>query len=236
MKMLHLTDIEGTIPKIPEEMLEEVEFTVISGDISRGLKDVERITEYFAKIRDSIPDIPIYFIPGNWDYDNIAEEFNGLPKNIIPIHNKYIKFGMKNGYFCYLIGFGGALPGFMNNFVRTEEEIKKALDHMFDEVTKEKKPEDTVILVTHNPPINSSLDLTFLKTHIGSISVREAVERYKPDICLCGHIHESTSIEIMGSTVCVNPGAGKSGNAAMLELDEKNKKIDVSIIKIQVER
>jgi Icc-related predicted phosphoesterase len=41
----------------------------------------------------------------------------------------------------------------------------------------------------------------------GSVSVRAAIEKYKPMLGLHGHIHESQSVAKIGRTTCINPGS-----------------------------
>lgn len=231
MKILHITDIEGYSLVFSDEILQDLDFVVISGDLTVGSKSIKNIVRTFNKIRSAIPlDIQIYFIPGNRDYPITMSDFEGKPENFTHIHNKYIKIRLDEKKDIYLIGFGSALPGLLNNFVRTEDEFKNALDILFEKVKKKKKSEDIVILLTHNPPINSALDKTFTNLHIGSISVRDAIEKYEPDILLCGHVHESQAQQKIGKTLCNNPGASKSGNATILELNDE---IKVKIIKIE---
>ena len=231
MKALHLTDIEGYSLVIPDDLQQDLDFVVISGDLTVGSKSIKNIVRSFNKIRSAIPkEIPIYYIPGNRDYPITISDFEGKPENFTQIHNKHIKIKLDGKKDIHLIGFGAALPGFLNNFVRTEEEIKNALEILFEKVKKEKESEDIVILLVHNPPINSSLDLTFTKLNIGSISIRNAIEKYQPDLCLCGHVHESQSQEKIGKTLCINPGASKSGNASLLEFNEE---INVKIVDIE---
>lgn len=224
MKVLHITDIEGYSLSFPENLLQDLDFVVISGDLTVGSKSIKNIVRTFNKIRSAIPNkIPIYYIPGNRDYPITISDFEGRPENFTQIHNKSIKIKLDDKKDIHIIGFGSALPGFLNNFVRTEEEIKNALEILFEKVQKEKKSEDFIILLVHNPPINSSLDLTFTKLHIGSISIRKAIEKYHPDLVLCGHVHESQSQEKIGKTLCINPGASKSGNATILEFNDEIK-------------
>jgi len=42
---------------------------------------------------------------------------------------------------------------------------------------------------------------------VGSRSVRELIERRKPLLGLHGHVHESTGVQRLGETVCINPGS-----------------------------
>jgi Icc-related predicted phosphoesterase len=41
----------------------------------------------------------------------------------------------------------------------------------------------------------------------GSDAVRKAVEKFKPDILLCGHVHEAEGLEeVIGKTRVINVG------------------------------
>jgi Icc-related predicted phosphoesterase len=42
---------------------------------------------------------------------------------------------------------------------------------------------------------------------VGSKAVREAIKRYSPTVGLHGHIHESRGAQVIGSTLCLNPGS-----------------------------
>lgn len=42
---------------------------------------------------------------------------------------------------------------------------------------------------------------------VGSHAVREALERYQPLLCLCGHVHEARGWSNVGRTRCINPGS-----------------------------
>lgn len=232
LKFLLLADIEGYTPEIDEKIFAELEFVVIAGDISIGAKNISRNAKFYQRIRDKIPThLPVYYIPGNREYENVASEFEGIPENFHPIHKRVLAHTLSNGKKTHLIGFGGALPGIFNNMVFTEEEIEKELEDLFGCLNFPK--EDIIILVVHNPPFSELLDVVFNGQHIGSHSIRKAIEKYNPTYCLCGHVHESQGIEIIGTTKCVNPGASKQGNAAILSLDSE---LIIEIIKIDAHR
>jgi Icc-related predicted phosphoesterase len=74
----------------------------------------------------------------------------------------------------------------------------------------------------HAPPYDSTLDIApeldaNLKPvmvggqphmiPVGSVAVREAIERYQPLLGLHGHIHESRGACKLGRTLCINPGS-----------------------------
>ncbi|HEX4836164.1 MAG TPA: metallophosphoesterase [bacterium] len=74
------------------------------------------------------------------------------------------------------------------------------------------------VLVTHEPPAGT-LDLASSGQHIGTRAVRDLVDRLRPRVLTCGHVHESPGIEKLGDTVVVNctMGDGKTGGA-LIEL------------------
>ena len=234
MKFLLLADIEGYTPEFEANFFQNIEFVVIAGDISIGAKSVARNAKFYHRIRETIPSkIPIYYVIGNREYENMATEFEGIPVNFIPIHNRVFTHTLSNGSNVHLAGFGGALPGIFNNFVKTEEEFAEALENLFVETQSKAADNEYVILIVHNPPFSEKLDLVFTGEHIGSHSIRNAIEKYKPTFCVCGHVHESQGIETIGSTKCVNPGASKQGNAAILSLDAD---LNIELIKIDAHR
>jgi len=75
------------------------------------------------------------------------------------------------------------------------------------------------VAVTHVPPYGTKLDRIWLGSHAGSRAVREIVEKERPTLLLCGHIHEAQGIERLGSTQVVNCGAAKAGHFARIELE-----------------
>ncbi len=70
------------------------------------------------------------------------------------------------------------------------------------------------VLVTHEPPAGT-LDLAASGQHIGSRAVRDLVDRLRPRVLTCGHVHESPGIVRLGETMVVNctMGDGKTGGA-----------------------
>lgn len=72
------------------------------------------------------------------------------------------------------------------------------------------------ILVSHNPPKDTTCDVIPGGVHVGSTAVREFIEEAQPDICLCGHIHESRAVDRIGRTVVVNPGALAGGGYVLV--------------------
>jgi Icc-related predicted phosphoesterase len=78
------------------------------------------------------------------------------------------------------------------------------------------------IFVSHSPPFNTPLDVIYSGKHVGSVSIRDFIEKWSEKGCLIaafhGHIHESPkrsgSIQTkIGGTLCFNPGQGNGEGA-----------------------
>ena len=77
-----------------------------------------------------------------------------------------------------------------------------------------------MVIISHSPPRNTTVDVTFTGEHVGSISVREFIKKTRPLLVLCGHIHEAMGSEDIDDTIVVNPGAARHGKCAIIDLDE----------------
>ncbi|MHA1341559.1 MAG: metallophosphoesterase family protein [Promethearchaeota archaeon] len=232
--ILHLTDIEGFVPIIEENLLNKIDLVLISGDISIGSKSIKFFLKSINKIRNAFPkQIPIYYVPGNREYENMAYEIENLPLNMFPLHKKKLYYKIDSQKGIWLIGYGGALPGIFNNFVFTENQALKDLFPIFKSVFHKKKNNDYVILVAHNPPYKTLLDQAISQKNVGSRVIRKLIEDFQPDICVCGHIHESAAIQNIKKTICINPGATRDKNAGLITISAK---ITADIIKINIKR
>lgn len=88
------------------------------------------------------------------------------------------------------------------------------LEHMW----REARTYRHVVLSVHTPPHDTLCDIVGDGTHVGSSAVRDFILDAQPDVCLCGHIHESRAVDRLGRTVLVNPGAFAAGGYAVLRL------------------
>ncbi len=84
-------------------------------------------------------------------------------------------------------------------FTGTEDDLKKRYDLI---------PNDIDILISHTPFLHM-LDQNKDGYHCGSMALREAVDRIKPRLFICGHIHEQGGNQLMykhvgKNTWCVN--------------------------------
>jgi len=118
----------------------------------------------------------------------------------------------------------------------SEEELAKKVAQMTSKVERM----ENCIFNLHCPPYNTQLDVApeldaTLKPivssggginmiHVGSVAVREAIEKQKPLLGIHGHIHESRGFAKIGRTLCINPGSEYGEGilrGAIINLDDK---------------
>ncbi|MFX0098862.1 MAG: metallophosphoesterase [Candidatus Hodarchaeota archaeon] len=221
MKVLLLSDLAGKIPDIPANVVNQVDFALIAGDVTLGARSLKTLEKFFIKLANFLPaPLPVYFIPGNHDHAFIMEKYPWTPENFIELHGKtHVISGDPD---ILLIGFGGASIGLYNNFAFTEDEIYASLKNLFQGSSGIRgKPTTRTILFVHDVPRNSKLDLNYRKEHVGSVSIRKIIEEFKPSLMVGGHIHESMAVDRIGPTLAVNAGEGKYGHYALITI-EKN--------------
>jgi len=116
----------------------------------------------------------------------------------------------------------------------TKEEAKKAFRKMNSDNKKafkklKKHWRANTIFISHNCPYNSKLDK--LKKgpsrgkHYGSWLARKIIKELKPELTICGHMHENQGKCKIGKTMIVNPGAANEGKAAVIDIDDKKRKV-----------
>lgn len=90
----------------------------------------------------------------------------------------------------------------------------------FKDFNEKKLVDETSVLISHVPPYGTQ-DKIFLGMHGGSKELREIIDKYKPRLVLCGHIHEDPGITKIGKTTVVNCSMGKRGEGAIVEINEE---------------
>jgi len=132
-----------------------------------------------------------------------------------------------------VIGHGGSNPTpFFTPIELPEDEIYKNLEQTFSKLLMELKNvnvSENVILLTHTPPKNTLIDITYTGLHVGSESVRKIIEKYQPLISMHGHIHEAQGMDKIGNTMCINCGSLRMNRYAIIEI--KNTQIKVELKK-----
>jgi uncharacterized protein len=194
MKILAISDVHGDRSFIKEMAQkgekEKVDLVILAGDLADHNGSVEGLVGPFkAKGLD------VALLPGN--HEGLAE-----------IGFLVDKYGAKNlhGYVLEKgeVGIFGCGYGDIGLHTLKDEEFFETLKQAHEKVKHFKKK----LMVTHVQPNDSILSLGMKDW--GSAGVRKAIEQFKPDVHICGHIHETHGIEEMiGKTRVIN--VGKTG-------------------------
>ena len=117
----------------------------------------------------------------------------------------------------------------------TEEKLAEIIRQMTSKVQRM----ESCIFNLHCPPYNTPIDVapeldetlkpkisgsSVSMVHVGSVAVRQAIEKNQPLLGIHGHIHESRGFVKIGRTVCINPGSDYGQGilrGAVINLDEK---------------
>ncbi len=213
MKIYAVSDIHGHFSSALRHrrqiMRLHPDIVIIIGDIVHfgSMEQVSAILKYFV-----FDDIKTYFIPGNCDPREILQvkEIKGV-KNF---HNSYFEIGPYT-----FVGFGGSNKTPFNTLIEFEDE---AIYNNIAKILNLLKEKENLILVTHAPPANTKIDLTFMHQHVGSMAIRRIIEEYEPILSLHGHIHEAQGHDYLKSTLLINPGPASRGFYANIEITDSN--------------
>ena len=216
MKILVMGDIHGQCQNIFKYLQKNrVDLIILTGDITHF--GPEKLGEEILN-EICIFDILTLAIPGNCDQTYIYGEIES--SNAINIHNKSVI--MKNMGIC---GFGGSNTTPFNTPLEFAEiQIYSQLEKLMNEIENE----EIRILVTHAPPYNTKADVLPSGEHAGSESIKQIIEEFQPTLNLCGHIHESKTIDKIGNTIIINPGESSQGFAGIVEINEENGNVKIS--------
>jgi Predicted phosphoesterases, related to the Icc protein len=116
-----------------------------------------------------------------------------------------------NGYLLGDVGIFGCGGSSATPF-HTPSEISEAEIERFltDGFNKEKNAR-WKIMVCHTPPKDTTTDIIQNGMHVGSQTVRDFILKFKPHVCISGHIHESRNKDKVGDTIVLNAGMFRDG-------------------------
>jgi len=222
VKLLAISDIHGNLNATSQLAYMaskiDIDAIIISGDLSPFMS-IETAREILEILSEA--DKPIFYVPGNMDDPKLREGVD--VKRTECIHGKIVKFKDLE-----IVGIGGGLIGpFKTPFEYTEDDFRRILNEISQKIYSNK-----IILVTHNPPHNTSADKLTWGEHVGSVSIRKFIEEKQPLINICGHIHEARSIDRIGRTIIVNVGPLKQGYYAQISIVNESE-VNVKLMKLK---
>jgi Icc-related predicted phosphoesterase len=201
MRFLVLADVHrrDKVAKWANEIIDEMSLdgTIVLGDITH-FGPPEWAGEFLGSLKGKT-----YAVTGNCD----------PPGTLVHIERKAVSLHLKKVHIgdYTLGGMGGSNPTIFDTpNEMSEEEIMSLLRPVM---------EKNMILVLHCPAFGI-LDVPFSGKHVGSVSISELVEEFKPRVVLSGHIHEDRGIVEKDGMVFMNPGPAKDGFSGLLELGD----------------
>ncbi len=214
---------------------------MIKQSLADGRKILERLNEV---------GVPVYAVPGNWDWVGRDLDWSYLAKDYFPTLTK----GLKNIVNVYhksvdigdyvILGHGVSsepeYPQHKEVLEQTSAEELAKLKKSYVSTSKKlvslfKKATKPVIFMSHNVPFNTKIDMITNKEspkygyHFGSLIAREMIDQFQPLVCIGGHMHEHFTSCKVGKTVAINAGFGSDVNV-WLELEGNNIK-DLQFVK-----
>ena len=220
MKILCITDIHGrwNILTGLSHLIEEVDVVIVCGDFITFIPFFSKNPE--KSIGDSIlrKSKSLITTIGNHDR-SIVDKY--LKTENISVNGKGLQVD-KIGFF----GSGGTPPTFLRMPGERKDHIMQSnLEQSYEQI----KHAPFKVLVSHSPPYNTVVDLAFGKIHIGSHVIRDFIDKYNPQLCLCGHVHEASAIDKINSCTIVNPGPMKKGHYALIDFDGQSFDVQLSV-------
>lgn len=193
MKLLIFSDIHQDWLRLKEIVEQEAEIFICLGDFTTFGKGFEEAVEIFKSLGEKL-----WLLPGNSETEEQVKKT--CKENAFTFfHQQVIKKGSFN-----LAGFGLSNPTPFNTPGDiSEKEIERGLERL--------KNKENLILFTHVPPKGTELDLLpDGKTHVGSQTIRDFLDKEQPLCFFSGHVHENEGkIQQVGETTCFS--VGKSG-------------------------
>jgi uncharacterized protein len=186
-RILAAGDIHGD-PKLAEKLAnkaekERVDLVILTGDIV-GLVETQNLIKPFIDRKEKV-----VFVPGNWDSVDTSEVLSKL-YGITNLEEYHVAYGNVG-----IFGLGNA-----GTLMLDEKEALKKLRKNFEKVKNLEKK----IMVTHMHAEGTRSELSGWP---GSKAIRKAIDEFKPDLFISGHIHELEGVEeIIGKTKVINVG------------------------------
>jgi Icc-related predicted phosphoesterase len=189
MKLLAFSDLHRNRDRAEHlvGLAGEADVVVGAGDYATMRKGLESTIEALCAITT-----PAVLVPGNAETDTELRQACAPWRAAHVLHGQALRIGD-----AQFFGLGGGVPPtpFPWSFDLSEEDAAAKLEIC---------PEGA-ILVVHSPP-KGYVDEVHGR-HLGSQSILDAIERKRPALVVCGHIHQCWGGEAgIGTTPVVNVG------------------------------
>lgn len=215
MKLLVISDLHAhndVLDKM-DSLFEQADAVIFGGDFAECFKP-ETGKDTLEKLCSKHENI--FAVLGNCDNEDFLEELEAQDVSVeksLAFHEGLAFAGSGGG--TYFTG--------KTEFERTEDECLSDFDIVKNSVeqTGDASLWQSLILISHNPPVGEKIDSFDGEQHAGSQKFTDFIKENKPLAVVCGHIHEGAGIEKFGDTVVINPGSlGEAGSYVWLEVEK----------------
>ncbi|HLD05533.1 MAG TPA: metallophosphoesterase family protein [Candidatus Nanoarchaeia archaeon] len=188
MRILAFTDphTDGSCLEAVKHKSKQADLLICCGDFTVFRNGMSEVLDFFDQIGKKM-----LIVHGNHEDEHRVAEECKKRKNLVFIHKKILMIDN-----LIFIGWGGG------GFAQT--------DHPFESWYKSKEKEfkgKRMVLVVHQPPANTKIDFLEWAGHVGSKSFRQFMDKHKPALVLCGHLHETFHmIDNVKDVAVLNPG------------------------------
>lgn len=163
----------------------DIDFLLCAGDLSQFGKGFREALEVFSTCQK-----PFYMIPGNHETDALLTEAENTFSFFHNLHRKAVQIG---SYIFLGYGEGG--------FALEDPAFRKLAREWYGMYNGQ-----SLVLVTHGPPYGTKID-RLNDRQVGNHDFRKFIERLKPKVVICGHLHETAGVvDEIGETKVINPG------------------------------
>lgn len=221
------------------ELWEVIGKKKVEGHTKKNLASGERVLAELNKLKN-----PVISITGNldytkWgdavDYDKVKWKWTEQDffSKLIKKYNHIKIFDYSFFMFGEYVFIGhprSTFPGKVKS--KNYKKQKEILERLFKKFRRENKHKK-LIYVSHNVPYKTKLDKIDIneadegvkKGHFGSKLSQRLIKKYQPILNIAGHMHENQGRDKIGKTTLINVGAAHEGKAAIIDIDDKTKKI-----------
>jgi Icc-related predicted phosphoesterase len=205
MRIAYVVDVHDRFDAVPRALdaIGAVDVLIVGGDITTGgtPDDAARAVESWRRLAPEL-----LAVAGNMDSPAIDARLVELG---VSVDGRGVVLGDVG-----VFGVSAAPKSPLHTpYELDDAELKRRIEAGLEAV----RDAHVKIFCPHAPPKDTACDRLRSGEHVGSAVVRELVEREQPDAVLCGHIHESRGVDVIGNARIANPGPVASGHYAVVE-------------------
>lgn len=190
MRLLAFSDLHRDLAQAAElvAMSTDADVVIGAGDFASVHEGLEETIGALASITT-----PTLLVPGNNETADALRSATAAWEAASVLHGEAAEVA---GAGFFGLGAGVPVTPWDWSFDLSEDEASALLAECSDEA----------VLIVHSPP-RGHVDLSGGGDHLGSAAILDAIERTRPPLAVCGHIHESWGTESqVGPTRIVNLG------------------------------